>query len=271
MGVGYHAHLLSREMYAEILPSGSDRWIDLGSSPIWSFDDQGQKNLLNWGVVLRTNDTIQVSCVMNSTGRTTNTTFGINTWDEMCWASFSGWPRGAVGKCTGPVWTGTLTHDEPGLGLARRHPVEQASNVWDGRNVLQGGRVVRVVGKSCVDQIPETCPVLAWALNASKANGTCSKDLGYLSPQISGTTLPWLCCASACPSLCSDSPDCAALNTTLNVSGFQSPVVTPTLTRCPAVAVLQHVSAAHAVGSWARLAAPIASLIFLVASATPLA
>jgi hypothetical protein len=139
-GMSYHAHLLGREMYNEITFRNGTT-IHIGSRSIWHFDDQTLHNLLPYNISLETGDHIQSTCVFDSTSRSADTEMGVETVDEMCWATFRSWPLFSIATCDGPVWMGELGPDESALGIASRHPPENAGNdnIFDGTNLLTGG------------------------------------------------------------------------------------------------------------------------------------
>jgi hypothetical protein len=220
-GVAYHAHLLGREMYAEYWPAGEEDPIDLASAPVWHFDDQSQRNIINWNISLRTGDRLQTTCVMDSSGRSASTQFNEETTDEMCWAKFAGWPsttNGVDGSCTGSVWSGILAPQEPGFGISARHPEAQARNVWDGTSLVTAGSALRLQGRppfvidGCTDSARfcgNLIPVLA-----NDPNFTCSGPLSGLQrvqdmpnfgdrDMMSSSALE-LCCATSCQLLCDD-------------------------------------------------------------------
>jgi dopamine beta-monooxygenase len=112
LAVSYHAHLLGREMYTELQQKdGSTAPMSLGSEPKWHFDDQGWTNVYNAGVLIKTGDVIQSTCVMDTRSRTKATLMGQETTDEMCWARVLGWnPDGheVQARCKGHMWSGEL-------------------------------------------------------------------------------------------------------------------------------------------------------------------
>lgn len=220
-GVTYHAHLLGREMYTEYWPAGEQESIDLGSEPVWHFDDQSLRNILSWNISLRTGDRLQTTCVMDSTGQSTDTRFGIETTDEMCWASFAGWPSTSNGlsyesTCMGRVWSGSLAVNEPGFGIATRHPEAEARNAWDGTSLMNGGLALRLQGR------PPVCEDMGWFCTMQSAelrddpNFTCTGPLSDVtalremmddSPLLSVSILE-LCCATACNTICRQASQC---------------------------------------------------------------
>lgn len=223
-GVSYHSHLLGREMYTEYWPVGEEDPIDLASAPVWHFDDQGPRNIINWNISLRTGDRLQTTCVMDSSGRSASTMFAEETTDEMCWAKFHGWPsttNGVTYSCSGSVWSGTLAPTEPGFGLATRHLEAQARNVWDGTSLLTGGNALRLQGQipnGCTDS-GNLCGVIITALS-NNPNFTCSDPLsqareyfgagaGSSMQQVQdNASMLELCCASSCRLICPEDPAC---------------------------------------------------------------
>jgi len=205
-GVGYHAHLLGREMYAELKRAGEDEFQDLASAASWHFDDQGAQNIAAWNITLRSGDTLQTTCVMDSRFRSASTTFGRETTDEMCWASVQGWPADVDLQCAGELWDGYLAQGEPGLGLTQRHPLVNASSVWDGSEQGSGGEVVRldVSSRECVDvpMLADRCPMVL-----ARATSCDSLLPSAVQGDLSLTMLD-VCCRSACEALCPESPRC---------------------------------------------------------------
>jgi hypothetical protein len=237
--VGYHAHLLGREMYAE-LTTADGKSIDFGSQRIWHFDDQKARNVLlnNW--TLRTGDHLQTTCIFDSTARTENTVIGIETTDEMCFATARGWPGTTAGTCEGPVWMGELADDEHFMGLAQRHPVANATEVWDGSMLGNGGALIRSSTPietdlaECEDMAPLAgfCPVLV-TMAADKPNGSCATLLGDLADQVGrmlpGKTIRGVCCTAACEQMCPREVNCPAAPTTTLPATTAVPA-TPTTT-----------------------------------------
>jgi len=240
--VSNHAHLLGHEMYAELFPADGSTPIELGSEPIWHFDDQYSRSVLEWNVSLYSGDVVQTTCVMDSSRRSTPTMFHRETTDEMCWSQFAGWNNVTGGSletsCDGPIWSGTLEDGEPVYGLHLRRPMASARNVWDGSNLLTGGAALRLDGVpitrgNCVDvqRLSRLCN------QATSANGfatllannfTCDSDMRGLmgvlpglspntapvglSAMLVGKTLVDVCCETVCAteSLCRGNPRCPA-------------------------------------------------------------
>lgn len=233
-GVTYHAHLLGREMYTEYWPVGDEVPIDLASAPVWHFDDQGTRNIINWNISLRTGDRLQTTCVMDSSGRSESTQFAEETTDEMCWATFFGWPsttNGVRHSCSGSMWSGTLAPSEPGFGLADRHPEAQARNVWDGTNMLTAGNALRLQGRppaGCTDS-SSMCGFISTRLttnpnftcmtreNASSMLLSLQQDMGSrISASFSeGTSVLEVCCATFCQLMCSENRTCQTTDTSM--------------------------------------------------------
>eukprot|EP00928_Gymnodinium_smaydae_P080129 TRINITY_DN63900_c0_g1_i1.p1 TRINITY_DN63900_c0_g1~~TRINITY_DN63900_c0_g1_i1.p1 ORF type:complete len:612 (-),score=68.12 TRINITY_DN63900_c0_g1_i1:251-2086(-) len=225
--VFYHAHLLGRSMYTELTQDG--KTIDLGSEEIWHFDDQSMHNLLPMNVTVRTGDHIQGTCIMDSTGRTMPTSMGLETTDEMCWVTFQGWPDDVQAKCSGHIWLGELKADESGFGLAQRHPVSQATDVWDGTNVRFGGAKVMDgnVSSTCSDnpEAAEYCPIVIPMLQAQSQGqdeSLCTADLSRLAPQVAGQTMLSLCCTVACSTMCKNHELCQTTTTTTTESTIEA-------------------------------------------------
>lgn len=210
-GVSYHAHLLGREMYAELKRGDQDEFQDLASAASWHFDDQGMQNIGAWNISLRTGDTLQTSCVMDSRPRSTGTFIGTETTDEMCWAMIRGWPLDVDLQCTGEVWDGQLAQGEPGLGLIQRHPLVDASNVWDGTDAQSGGAIVRidVSAWSCADHhlLGDQCKLMLFLVSA--ADDPCGTDLPGTEAMFGVPfTMLEACCETACETLCPENPRC---------------------------------------------------------------
>ena len=87
VGVTHHGHLLGMEMYDTLTREGVTR--DLGSQPIWNYNDQSQRLMTTWNVTVKPGDVIQSTCVFNSTQRRRRTRFSLETTDEMCITTFS--------------------------------------------------------------------------------------------------------------------------------------------------------------------------------------
>ena len=87
VGVTHHGHLLGTEMYDTLTRDGVTR--DLGSQPIWNYDDQSQRLMTTWNLTLSVGDVIQSTCVFNSTQRRRSTRFNLETADEMCITTFT--------------------------------------------------------------------------------------------------------------------------------------------------------------------------------------
>jgi hypothetical protein len=128
--VGFHAHLLGREMYSTLFrPEGE---IDLGSASTWHFDDQGSTSLLHRNLHFQSGDVVQATCVFDSTGRNTDTVIGYETTDEMCWQYFITWPGNVKARCAADdiLWMGELAPGEPVTHIATEHPYTEATSYW---------------------------------------------------------------------------------------------------------------------------------------------
>jgi len=207
-GIGYHAHLLGREMYTEIFLSGNKTPMSLGSEAKWHFDDQHIRNVYNAGVTLRTGDVLQTTCVMDASSRRKQTVFGKETTDEMCWQSVAGWSEDGVveAKCKGNLWSGALADGEPGFGIATRHPYMHAPIVLDGSNLQFGGLKIMENGKqfTCVNFNPAMCARM-------KTMAKCNSDLGTVREQLKGKTVMDVCCKDVCSAtagVCKDEQKC---------------------------------------------------------------
>ncbi|CAE8590594.1 unnamed protein product [Polarella glacialis] len=212
--VNYHAHLLGREMYSE-LTQGSQT-MDFGSSSIWHFDDQYNRNLLPMNVTLQTGDHIQTTCVFNSLDKTETVNFGVETTDEMCWASFVGWPGNVRANCSGHLWMGELSDDEPGLGLALRHKEKASGFVWDGADLSSGGKMLggsmRTLACSDFPQAQGWCPTIIAGIKANTSLN-CNTDLREYNPILDGQTILTFCCSQACSAVCPGHPLCPVSTT----------------------------------------------------------
>jgi len=174
--VHYHAHLLGTEMYTTLLreENGTEALpkqlsspemtaTDLKSKEFWIFDDQAttqfdfemvKGNTIMRGQELKAGDTIQATCVYDSTYRTEDTRFGLSTYDEMCittlrvtfetpvslLASGNETDSSDVAidlalylsnfKCdedeTTDVYSGVLTEDEDARNIWKDHPINDA-------------------------------------------------------------------------------------------------------------------------------------------------
>lgn len=121
--VGFHAHLLGREMYS-VVNFGNGTSVNIGSMPAWRSDSQEVVNLLSMGVELHSGDEMHGSCVFDSTTRTSFTNFGEAAMEEMCWIYFATWPLGAQLRCAGHIWEGELLEGESAYELAHTRPVQ---------------------------------------------------------------------------------------------------------------------------------------------------
>jgi len=227
-GVGYHAHLLGREMYSELTPvHDSKTSIDIGSAPIWHFDDQGMKNVLNSNFTLQTGDTLQTSCIFDSTSRANDTVMNSETTDEMCWAGFHTWPGDTRVSCQGPIWLGELDEGESGFGLAMRHPVRNATYIFDGRSAVTGGERHESLEEAlgCKDNSRGSyiCPTIVATLQKSGLSEPCDMYLvdlpvagrnSRLQEEMFGAnTALDMCCTLSCEVLCPSNPRCPVLAT----------------------------------------------------------
>lgn len=149
VGVYYHAHLLGGEMYQEVLRDGQK--IDLGSQPIWHYDDQAVFSLLDRDLEIRPGDKIQSTCVYDSSGRTEDTVMHLHTVTEMCFTSVitvaaTTEPTSSRQfKCSesgndGFIWLGELADGEDALLIPDNHPVSNASDIYYGNGGLSGGK-----------------------------------------------------------------------------------------------------------------------------------
>jgi len=171
---------------------------------------------------------LQTTCVMDSRSRSLDTLIGRATTDEMCWASFSGWPSTPNGivsgdtACTGSVWSGTLTTNEPGFGIATRHPEAEARDVWDGTILKSGGNPLRIQGRppvvidGCNNVNDRACVALSGFAN--DPNFSCSGPLSdvqavadrFGGSAMLGSSMLDFCCATACSGVCSEELQCQA-------------------------------------------------------------
>jgi len=119
--VGFHAHLLGREMYMELWRDGKRS--ELRDERLWHFDDQVLLDRVK-GTVLRNGDVIQSTCVMDSSDRTVDTPFSTGTADEMCWATLQYYPYQLGLDCDGDSWTGTLDPEDRGELIPITHPAD---------------------------------------------------------------------------------------------------------------------------------------------------
>lgn len=232
-GVGYHAHLLGREMYLELTRGNNN--VDLGSARIWHFDDQYIKNLLLMNITLQTGDHLQSTCIFNSMARSHTTVIGMETIDEMCWASLRGWPGDVEVGCRGHVWTGELAESESGLGLVMHHPESAAADVWDGSDLSTGGKLVKGgLTDVCYDApaIQSMCSTLVKRA-ASLGEAACFSDLGSFVPRMQGRTLPSICCSEVCTQLCSTTQICKGKNGSASTSSSAPPSASPSPTPSP--------------------------------------
>jgi hypothetical protein len=226
----FHAHLLGREMYSELTPA-NEASADLASAPIWHFDDQVARNILDQNITLKSGDHVQTTCIFDSTARSETTVMGQETIDEMCWAAFKGWPRSADPKCNGSIWTGELSEDEQGFGLGSRHPVQEATSIWDGMELTTGGKFIGPVsGPSCGNAARLTATqcnnLVNFVAGSTELEHKCDGDLSKMVPPrfialLTGRTILEICCAEACREMCSTHILCLSETTTTpNASSF---------------------------------------------------
>lgn len=132
--ISYHAHLTGREMYSRFFQGGIDKGKgeDMGSSPIWHFDDQGATILLQRGIKLKTGDTIQGTCIYNSTSFDQDIVIGTETTDEMCWQNVRTWPGDVKLVCAkdDPLWLGELQRGESVVAIHEEHPYTESVAIW---------------------------------------------------------------------------------------------------------------------------------------------
>jgi len=210
--VGYHAHLLGTEMYTELTKTDGNT-VDLASDRIWHFDDQYNRNVMTKHFSVQTGDVIQATCVFNSSTRTTPTVFGLDTTDEMCFASLMTWPGTTKATCTGEIWVGELSDNEHVFGIATKHPLADATSAWDGSNLLSGGRMIGQPGGLCVDAGPY-CNRMAIALAGKSCDGKLLELLPAVASMLSqvGVTADHtpmnVCCRMACDTLCPEHERC---------------------------------------------------------------
>jgi hypothetical protein len=142
--VGFHAHLLGREMYLHRISRDAEGHAHYNGTiweeRHWYFDDQYNRDLLSRNITLKSGDELQATCVMDSTARETSTPFGIETTDEMCWVTAGFYPGGADNAldCRGPKWTGTLEEGEMASELPEKHPLS-VDNMYNGMTDLSDG------------------------------------------------------------------------------------------------------------------------------------
>jgi hypothetical protein len=142
--VGFHAHLLGREMYLHRISRDAEGHAHYNTTiweeRHWYFDDQYNRNLLSRNITLKSGDELQGTCVMDSTARETPTRFGLETMNEMCWVNAYFYPGGAgnVLECRGPKWTGTLEEGEMASEIPDKHPLS-VDNMYNGWTDISDG------------------------------------------------------------------------------------------------------------------------------------
>lgn len=94
----FHAHDIGREMYMR-LTKKDGRVIDVGSMPVWDFNDQINTNHLGQNITLEEGDKVQCTCVQDSTERDRETRYGLGTFDEMCICSMWTYPGNHFARC----------------------------------------------------------------------------------------------------------------------------------------------------------------------------
>jgi hypothetical protein len=205
LSIGFHAHLLGTEMYAERIRDGVR--LPIAEELRWHFDDQYRRILYLDNITVKSGDILQTSCIFNSNGRSKVTLVGLETADEMCWASFTLTAGGMKARCTGQIWTGELDSLEDGFNLDSRHPVSSADGVWDGSVLRTGGDLVssKLEAIKCMDHplVKNYCPMIA--PNLPKATETCNKtmgELGYAMKQIENFKPQQMCCSVVCDQIC---------------------------------------------------------------------
>lgn len=187
ISASYHAHLLGREMYQQVFPKDGGPAVDLGSQPAWHYDDQAAQPLAVKNITIEHGDTIQATCVFDSTGRTANTVFGRETVDEMCFngvqtehltASMTrvkgSATSGSSFKCKGPMWTGILAEGEDGTKIVELHPASAALKVISPLMmgpILLDGTIAIETETNTTESIPAPDPIITTAGSACVASG----------------------------------------------------------------------------------------------------
>jgi hypothetical protein len=189
-------------MYTEILRSGDTNLppLSLASERKWHFDDQGDRSVYRAGIVLRSGDVVQSTCIMDTRGQSGVTFVGIETTDEMCWQQMKGWSTDGASidaSCAGDLWTGALDDEEIAYGIAQRHPSDMALNVWDGTDLRHAGAQVVADGMTvpCRNVNERVCAAVLPMVGTQIA---CDGDLGQFNKMLSGRAYLDMCCASAC-------------------------------------------------------------------------
>jgi len=223
MSIDFHAHLLGAEMYADRV-RGNDR-LSLAVETPWYFDDQYDHVVYAKNYTVKTGDILQTSCIFDSSKREKYTMVGLETIDEMCWASFKFAKGGLRGRCDGQIWTGELNDIESGVGLQSKHPLVSADGVWSGTDIKTGGDLVRSTGiEVCADHplIKQYCPMIVTMV--PKANVTCKKTFGKLAKetkvamlginQLKNVMPLQACCSWFCKQVCPGDQVCQPPTTT---------------------------------------------------------
>jgi len=160
-GAFHHAHLLGAEMYLD--RQRGNEWIDMGSMPIWHFDDQAMAPLSARDVTIRDGDKIQATCVFNSIRKDQATKFGRSTYDEMCFnmiitmhptdsvsndMPFAFTCHKELDRELEPVWefvwAGELAVGEDAHMIHTNHRLENARDVWE---MYEDGNAGKWIGK----------------------------------------------------------------------------------------------------------------------------
>jgi len=231
INIGYHAHLLGRQMVAEFTSHTSGETIELGSEKHWHFDDQFARNLEPKNYTWETGDHIQSTCIFDSTGRTEPTQINLETSDEMCWNQYRYYPYDRTLKCSGHVWTGDLSPTEELLGIAARHPEAASSMILDGTQKQTGGKPIKMTMGACTDA-------------ALPGNMNCPMLTGFLRMQGHACGDPWsedypvnvmqVCCTAVCESWCADEEACIeSKRTTTAKPTEKSPMTNAAVTCAP--------------------------------------
>jgi hypothetical protein len=99
-------HKLGTQMYAELLPMGMGPGIDIGSSPMFTFENQYWRKAT--GAVMHTGDVVSVRCVWNNPGDA-QVKFGEGTNDEMCFSFTMYYPKANLLSWAQPAFQSTCT------------------------------------------------------------------------------------------------------------------------------------------------------------------
>lgn len=147
----YHAHILGTEMYHTVTRKSSNAREDMGSEPMWFYDDQPTFYFNEDShVTLYPGDQVQSTCVYNSEGIDFDTRFDLETIDEMCLNNVvSIHSTGELSSfrafsCVGNAWTGELAEGEDATKIPENHPQPQQGEVYEHNDLVGLGNRIEL-------------------------------------------------------------------------------------------------------------------------------